>query len=243
MTPRWHTFDLLAECSGLVHGVFPRQGGVSKGPLSSLNCGFSVGDNPSHVETNISRALEALNIPSYCRVNQKHGKRVVEACPEIDPPEADGLMTDRPDLGLLITHADCQAAIFYDPIHRAIANVHCGWRGNVINIYQETVAALGRRYGSLPQDLLVAISPSLGPKAAEFQNYQKELPRHFWEFQVKPHYFDLWEISRWQLREAGILEHHIEIAGICTHSSPKDWFSYRREGLTGRHGTFVALKS
>lgn len=242
MVPLWHAFEILKECKELVHGVFMRHGGVSKGSLFSLNMGFSVGDHPANVEVNISRALKALNIPSYCRVKQVHGKIVVEAFPGLGPKEGDGLMTDRPDLGLLITHADCQAAIFYDPIHRVIANVHCGWRGNVINIYGETVVTLKKRYGSKPQDLLVAISPSLGPLAAEFQHYRKELPEHFWHFQVKPFYFDLWEISRWQLKEAGLLDHHIEIARICTYSNQEAWFSYRRNKLAGRHGAFVALR-
>lgn len=150
-------------------------------------------------------------------------------------------MTDEKNVGLMIKHADCQAAIFYDPLHHAVANVHCGWRGNVKNIYREIVEAMGQRYGSRPQDLLVGISPSLGPQASEFRNYIKELPKSFWEFQIKPLYFDLWEISKQQLMGCGILSHHIEIAKICTFSTPEDCFSYRREKRSGRHATIVAL--
>lgn len=150
-------------------------------------------------------------------------------------------MTDVKGLGLLITHADCQAAIFYDPVHRALANVHSGWRSSVQNIYLETIHKMRERYGSRPEDLRVGISPSLGPEAAEFRDFKTLFPEPFWSFQTKAEYFNFWEISRWQLISAGVLPHHIEIAGICTYSTPKDWFSYRREPCSGRHGTIAAL--
>ena len=143
----------------------------------------------------------------------------------------------------MIKHADCQAAIFYDPEHRAIANVHCGWRGNVQNIYRETVREMRRHFASRPENILVAISPSLGPEKAEFINFKKELPEAFLPYQVKPTYFDLWAISRMQLESEGILSHHIQIASICTYSHPEDYFSFRRDNrVTGNHGTVAVLR-
>jgi polyphenol oxidase len=137
---------------------------------------------------------------------------------------------------------DCQAAILYDPIHRALANVHAGWRGNVQNIYRTAVQKMVHSFGSKPQDLLVGISPSIGPKHAEFKNYKSEFPEEFWEFQVKPTYFDLWQIARHQFESSGVLAHHIQIAEICTFDHPSDYFSYRRDKTTGRHATVAMLK-
>jgi len=97
------------------------------------------------------------------------------------------------------------------------------------------------KYGSRVDNIHVCISPSLGPHDAEFLNYQNELPPSFWEYQIKPYYFDLWGISKDQLLQAGILEHHIQIAGISTLSNPEDYFSYRREKVSGRHGTFAVM--
>lgn len=148
---------------------------------------------------------------------------------------------ERLGLGLTILHADCQVALFYDPIQHAITVTHCGWRGSVQNIYQESIAAMRSLYGTKAENLLVGISPSLGPSASQFIHYQRELPESFYPFQVKPLYFDFWAISKWQLRECGVLPHHIEIAEICTYSHPEDFFSYRRIKTSGRHATIASL--
>lgn len=237
----WLTFDHLSSCPRLNHGVFLRHGGVSEGPFATLNLGLTQGDDPQKVMINRQKVLNALQIKSCAQPCQKHTNHVVEANSHAKE-EADGLITNRPDLGLLILHADCQAAIIYDPIQHALANVHSGWRGSVQNIYSEAIESLKRRYGSRPEDLLVGISPSLGPEAAEFRHYKEELPEAFWTYQIKPTYFDFWEISRQQLLECGVLPHHIEIAGECTYSNPEDYFSYRRVKVSGRHGTVAVLR-
>ena len=141
-----------------------------------------------------------------------------------------------------MNHADCQVAIFFDPVKKVVANVHCGWQGNVQNIYAQVIQHLEAEYGSAVEDLLVCISPSLGPENAEFINHRSELPSSFYPFQIKPNYFDFWEISKMQLKKAGVLGHHIEIAQMCTFSGEKDFFSHRRDKETGRNGTVVALK-
>jgi len=237
----WLTFNHLSDCPRLSHGVFLRHGGVSSGGFDSLNFGLTQGDLPQSVTTNRQRALQALGINHYVNLFQKHTDQVIEANPAVKD-EGDSLITDQPDLGLLILHADCQAAILYDPIQHALANVHSGWRGSVANIYQKTIENMKIRFGTRPEDLLVGISPSLGPSAAEFRNYRDELPEHFWSYQVKPTYFDFWEISRWQLTGCGVLPHHIEVAELCTYTNTEDFFSYRRVKVSGRHGTLAALK-
>lgn len=234
----WLEFELLSEFPHLVHGVFLRHGGVSAAPFNQLNIGGGTGDDPIAIAHNRSLMLDALKLKKIVSGKQTHGVQIVEV-PSDDPQleeSCDGLITKSAQVGLLIKHADCQAAIFYDPIRRIIANVHCGWRGNVQNIYSKIVERLGH-----PEDLLVCISPSLGPDFSEFKNYETEFPASFLPFQKKPTYFDLWEISRAQLEEAGVLAHHIQIANLCTHANSTDYFSYRREKITGRHGTVIAL--
>ena len=236
----WFEFDIFADIPTLQHGIFLRHGGISLCPFSSLNISYNVGDEEHSVASNLEKVSEITNVSTLVSSRQCHGKNIVEVQTH-QPPTCDGLTTSRTQLGLLITHADCQAAILYDPIHHAVANVHCGWRGNVQNIYHETVSFMKMCYGSNPQDLIVGISPSLGPEQSEFIHYQKELPRSFWEYQIKPYHFDLWEISRSQLIQSGILPHHIEIAQVCTYENSQDFFSYRRDKTTGRHGTVVSL--
>lgn len=236
----WLEFHLLQNYP-LKHGVFLKQGGVSLAPYASLNLGDNVGDKENDVHLNRQRVLDALSLPSLAFTRQCHGIDI--ACinePTITPIEADAMVTDHKNIGLMITHADCQAAIFYDPVHHIIANVHSGWRGSVQNIYQITVHYMTKHFHSNPKEILVCISPSLGPKSAEFKNYQKELPASFFPYKAENYLFDFWKISTMQLLSLGILEKHIEVAEIDTFTHP-DLFSYRREKITGRNGTLVAL--
>lgn len=243
---QWLEFELLAECP-IVHGCLMRKGGESEGIWSSLNLGEKVGDVPAKVQANRKKVREAMAFKKIVGAKLCHGSTVLDvAGVEEDLPSSDALSTQTAGFGLMVTQADCQAAIVYDPIRHAIANVHCGWRGNVQNIYGSAVEHMKAIYGSRPADLLVCISPSLGPDNAEFSNYQTELPESFWDFQRKPEYFDLWAISEWQLIEAGVLKQHIQIAGIDTYANVEDYFSYRRSthfgSICGRQGTICGLK-
>ncbi len=241
---QWLEFEILAEERGLVHGVFLRHGGVSTGAYSSLNAGGRTGDDPDSIAENRIRMLNALNIQNYISRKQVHGNEValIQNFSET-AGDCDAMITQEKKLALMIKHADCQSAVIYDPMQRALASVHSGWRGNVKNIYRATVQKMTQVFGSKPQDLLVGVSPSLGPDHSEFINYRTEFPEEFWGFQVRPIYFDLWAIARHQLEECGILPHHIEIAGICTYANAQDCFSYRREKITGNHATLAMLKN
>lgn len=240
----WLEFELFADCK-LVHGIFLKHGGVSPSPFASLNFGLSQGDKPENVRENKKRALRALKLrgKELFSCLQIHGTKihqVVSQSPSLFE-NGDALTTSMQEAPLLVQHADCQAAVFYDPIQHVLGIAHCGWRGNVQNIYLEMVRFLSRTYGSKPQNLLVGISPSLGPSAAEFINYKSEFPESFWTFQHKPTYFNLWDLSRWQLETCGVLPHHIQIAALCTFENTHDFFSYRRAKQSGRHATIAAL--
>ncbi len=242
----WLEFELLSDFSNLTHAVLLRHGGHSSGAFDSLNMAFSL-NNPienQNVKSNREKIKKIFGFKNLYESNLTHEDQIVEITDKNHTfkPTCDAISTQLPDMPLLVTHADCQAALFYDPIQNAIANVHSGWRGNVKDIYGKTVQFMKQRYGCLPTNLHVCISPSLGPHDSEFINYRTELPQDFLAFEVKPLYFDLWSISKTQLMKAGVLEHHIQIAGISTLSQEQDYFSYRREKISGRHGTFIAMK-
>jgi YfiH family protein len=241
----WLEFDLFSDIPHLKHAVFLKRGGSSEGPFSSLNLSYGVGDNEQNVSKNIrgiSKILD-LELNPTCWGKQVHGAKIEQVNRESQNKilECDGFTTNIPNKALAIKHADCQAAIFYDPIHNAVSAIHAGWRGQVQNIYAEAIRTMQKLYGSQPQELLIGISPSLGPNAAEFINYRTEFPEYFWEYQVRPNYFNLWEISRVQLENCGVLPHHIEIAELCTYTHSEDYFSYRRDKITGRQATIVSL--
>lgn len=238
----WLEFELFQNVPHFVHGVFLRHGGVSEGEFSSLNLAFVDHDRKESIIKNIEIVQNVLGLSYLYLTKQRHTSLIheVKGNQEVLIPPCDGMLTKEVGFGLLINHADCQAAIFLDPIKRICANVHAGWRGNVQNIYKEAVEKF-KLAGSSPENLLVGISPSLGPDASQFINYRTEFPESFWDFQFKPDYFNLWEIARWQLEETGILPHHIEIAQTCTYSHPQDFFSYRRVKKSGRHGTVAGF--
>jgi len=216
----WLEFELLQDVPGLIHGISLRQEGCIR---------------------------QALQIPRTHSGVQVHGNQIALVTDGAQAPQqCDGLITQKSDLGLVIYHADCQAALFYDPIHRALAAVHCGWRGNVQNIYAEAIGKMAHTFGSKPENLLVGVSPSLGPDHSEFINYKVELPEEFWQFQTRPLYFDLWAIARYQLEKCGILSHHLQIAELCTYANSEDFFSYRRDKVTGpvgRHNLVAMLSA
>ncbi len=228
-----------------------RHHGVSRVPFHSRNLSYGVGDDVLSVLENRKRLKEQLSIIHLLSARQVHGDDIFVAEESLNEDlEVDGydaLMTDISGIGLMIQQADCQAVTLYDPIHSAIAAVHCGWKGSVLNILANTVQAMAEKYSSLATTLHAYISPSLGPCCAEFVNHAKELPPSFLAFQVKENYFDFWSISKMQLIKAGLYAENIRTAGQCTSCS-SDYFSYRRacrqaDGRTGRCATIIALRA
>jgi len=224
----WLEFELLQTFPEVKHGVFLHLDLGEKGDVKDQE-----------------RVLDLFQI-SGVKLRQVHRDALLEV--KKSPNESalhegyDGMLTEKKGVGLLIRHADCQAAIFYDPIQKALANVHCGWRGSIQNIYKKTIQKMEHLYGTRPSDLHVCIGPSLGPQSAEFIHFRTELPNHFWPFQVRPTYFDFWAISEEQLASAGVPPSQIEIARLCTYENPSLLYSYRRNKLTQRHGTLAAMK-
>lgn len=240
---RWLEYDLFATRPKLRAATLCRQGGVSLPPFDSLNLRKGVGDSDSAVDENWNRVTETLQIPRPIAAQQVHGTHleVISTPPPSHPLECDGFITSTPGVALMILHADCQAAVFYDPVQHVVAAVHAGWRGLVQNMYAVTIERLCRDHGCQRKDLRVAISPSLGPKHSEFIHYHKEIPEPLWRYRISPTHFDLWEIARAQLLQEHILPDHVEISALCTYSHPEDFYSYRRDKRTGRNGTLVYL--
>ncbi|MDR3039044.1 MAG: polyphenol oxidase family protein [Candidatus Adiutrix sp.] len=246
----WYEFSFLTTLHPeLRHGVFTRRGGVSGPEGRDLSLAFNDFDPPENVAANLGRAEAVLALPPAAFVRQTHSAEILVVRPEDGyrprtPQEAragfDALLAPVPGVTLLVKVADCQAVLLYDPVTRALALVHSGWRGSVRNILGRAVAALAEA-GAAPARLKAAISPSLGPCCAEFVNHRQELPAGFRPFMVRENYFDFWAVSRRQLAEAGLQEENIEAAGICTKCSP-EFYSYRRGDLWPRFGFLAGVR-
>jgi len=238
-------YSFFSHTQALSAVTFSRHGGASEAPYHSRNVGLHVGDDEVRVLRNRALIKEELGLACLVSAHQVHGDSIlkVDWLPEADVEHAghDALMTNLPQVGLMIQQADCQAVMLYDPEHGAVANIHSGWRGSVQNIVAKTVAAMHAAYGTRPTALLAAISPSLGPCCGEFIQYHTELPLSFHAYQVRPNHFDFWAISRDQLRDCGVLSEQIEIAGSCTVCDG-DYFSYRRDKVTGRFASVIGMR-
>lgn len=250
---RYYQYDSFAHLD-VVHGVFARHGGVSAAPWASLNMSISVGDSRANVRENRERAFRALGrLPnSVADAWQVHSTTVIVAEHprdlSVDAPQADALITNRPEVTLFLRFADCVPILLFDPKRRAVGIVHAGWRGTLQKAAAVTVRAMAERYGSEPADIIAGIGPSIGPERYEVgpevvaatraafngQSDELLLPIH-----GRTH-LDLWAANALQLRQAGVEQ--IEVAGLCTASHTHDFFSHRGEhGQTGRFGALIAL--
>lgn len=248
----YYCFELLEPYLRLSHGVFTREGGVSPPPCQGLNVAFGPEDPEENVRANMDLAARTLGLDHLAFSGQVHGDRslVVRAGEGYRPrtraeviPGYDALITPDPGPGLMVKLADCQGVLLFDPETNVLAVVHAGWRGSALNILGRTAARLKSEFEVRPENLLACISPSLGPCCAEHINYRDELPPGFWDYQVRDFHFDFWAISRDQLRAAGLMPENIETAGICTKCGGEDFYSYRREKVTGRFGLIAGLRA
>jgi YfiH family protein len=243
---RYFTYPVFSDKGAFRHGVFTRHGGVSEHPYKSLNTSASVGDRPESVEQNLRMIRQEIGAKRLFSMEQVHGDDLVVLRgghqPNLDRPfSADATITNIPGLALLVKQADCQSVIIYEPKKHVVANVHCGWRGNVKDILGKVVKCMKSAFGCEESYLMAAIGPSLGPCCAEFVDFEKLFPTDFERFMVRQNYFDLWAVSCSQLLNAGLQGNNIELAGICTRCRTDLFFSYRGEGKTGRFGTVAML--
>lgn len=175
--------------------------------------------------------------------------------------EGDALMTDAPGLLLVIRTADCLPVLLLDEAHRAVAAVHCGWRGTEKRILEKAVLAMGEAYGSRPGEMLAALGPCIGSACYEVGPEVRDgflkagfpetffAPRgHTPEVRVpllKPKYLlDLRAANAYLLDRAGVKRERIIPAGpVCTHCEPR-LLSFRRNPHDPRRMfNFIGLSS
>lgn len=236
--------SLLNEFKELTHAFLTKKGGVSQGNHQGLNMAFHSSDSHENVSANHRIVKEYFNIENLFYIKQVHQDHIlsINKSSNCYHEGFDAMTTNQVKCPLMILHADCQPAIFYDPIQKAIATVHSGWRGSVLNIYEKTINYLEKQYGSKRENIFVAIGPSLSASKAEFKNYQNELPSSFWDFKDQKDCFDFWQISKQQLLQAKILPEHIDLLKICTFTNSEEFFSFRRQkDKTSLHGANATL--
>ncbi|WP_141332702.1 peptidoglycan editing factor PgeF [Myxococcus sp. AB025B] len=236
------------------HGFATRAGGVSEGPFSSLNLGFSTGDAREMVEENLRRLAGAAGAPlgALSRVSQVHGDVVLEARVEqVDEAlrpvegEADALWTQVPGTWVAVGTADCVPVVLVDPDGRRVAAIHSGWKGTDLLISARAVEALVAR-GARPERLLAAVGPSIQRCCYEVsrelgQRFTQRFGADVVEVERSGRVrLDLSRAVRRSLVGAGLRPEHVDVLQACTACEPSRFFSHRRDaGRTGRHLNLV----
>jgi YfiH family protein len=221
-----------------------RGGGVSLGVYASLNLGAHVGDLPAHVAANRQLLRETLPLPAEpLWLNQIHGASVVEArtLPGL-PPDADAAFSLDTGVVCAVLTADCLPVLFCDRAGSRVAAAHAGWRGLAGGVLEATVEALGGG-----GDLLAWLGPAIGPTAFEvgadvkaaFADKLGDCDHAFTPVDASHWLADLYQLARITLVRVGLAIHNIHGGGECTYSDPERYFSYRRDGQTGRMATLI----
>lgn len=218
-----------------------REGGVSQAPWSSFNLGDHVGDEPAHVAANRARLRERLpDDPVWLR--QVHGATVVEA--GSGEVEADAVLARQPGRVCAVLTADCLPVLFCDRAGSVVAAAHAGWRGLAGGVLEATVGAMQVP----PAEIIAWMGAAIGPQAFEVgdevkQAFVAQHPEAAAAFVPKAEpgkwLADIYQLARIRLRHAGVQA--VFGGGLCTHADRERFFSYRRDGVTGRMAALVWL--
>ncbi|MCO6441845.1 MAG: peptidoglycan editing factor PgeF [Nitrococcus mobilis] len=225
--------------------VTTRRGGVSQPPYASFNLGVRTGDCPEHVAENRRRLRSGLALPEEPRwLHQVHGVGVV-AAEQVrrDITAADAVWTMRAGVVCAIQTADCLPVFFCDRNGRRVALVHAGWRGLVAGVIEAAQAALG-----VPGACLLAwLGPAIGAQAFEVGSEVRAAfvaadPGLATAFRATAHgrwLADLYRLARHRLRCCGV--ERVYGGGFCTVTDARRFYSYRRDGRTGRMASLIWL--
>lgn len=218
-----------------------RLGGVSDAPWRSLNLGDHVGDDPARVAAN--RALLSARLPALPRwLKQVHGTTVLDADADIaGVPEADAAVARKAARVCVVMTADCLPVLLCDRAGSVVAAVHAGWRGLRAGVLETSVAAMK----VAPAGLSAWLGPAIGPLSFEVGAEVREAfvaddPGAIEAFVAGTdgrYLADLYLLARQRLLRTGVTEIHG--GGFCTLRDPARYFSYRRDGITGRMATLI----
>ncbi len=218
-----------------------RQGGCSAPPYESFNLAMHVGDNPQTVAANRACLHGVPNTTAW--LNQTHGTTCTRL-PGAEQAEADAAWTNTPGQVCAVLTADCLPVLFCDRRGTRVAAAHAGWRGLAAGVLEATVAAMD----CAPADLLAWLGPAIGPQRFEvgaevraaFTDRNPATHAAFRAHHRPGHWLaDLYAIARLNLRQVGVTA--VYGGDFCTYSEPQRFFSFRRDGVTGRMASLIWL--
>ncbi len=224
-----------------------KHGGVSKGEYESLNFRTLGKDKIENVLENLNRVKKSVGFSNVYKGTQAHTDRVIildksnkneYSFEKQNKEEVDGYITNTKNIATLITTADCNPIIIYDPKNNVVANVHAGWKGVINKIYINAINLMKEEFNSNVKDLIVCIGPSI--RKCCFTSQEESFKEKFTQvFNYEDEYLsydkdnitfhiDLITILKHELKYVGVEDSNIYVADICTRCNTDDFYSYRK---------------
>jgi YfiH family protein len=256
----------LAKRSGIRVVFSSRLGGASGPPYASLDLAAHTGDDPCDVDENRRRLAHVLGLDHtrFVTAEQVHGDRVGQVCEEdagrgattaegSRPPVegCDGLLTTASGIPLLMMYADCVPVVLVaEAPRRAVCVAHAGWKGALVGLPGTAASQLAVAADCAPADLVAYIGPHIcsyhyevsDGLACAFRDRYASSSRSV-SILAAPPRVDLGAAVLASLEEAGLQPERVATTGMCTVEEPTLFYSYRAEGVTGRHGALVAIQA
>ncbi len=240
---KFYQSSLLKQFDNLLCTITTKQDG---------NLAFHVNDDEQRVLQN-HKTLAKKHSYSYeklIHMKQIHSNEVRVITKEEDffsPLCCDALVTDEKNIPLMVMVADCSALLFYDDIQKVIGVVHAGRAGAFSNIIQNTLHTFSTQFNSKIEDIFVTIAPAICQECYEvgeeiFIEAQKLQLEYAILKKEEKYYLNIRSILESQLLQSGVKKEHIEISPLCNACHTQEYYSYRKEGQTGRFSGVLMLK-
>ncbi|MCP4042461.1 MAG: peptidoglycan editing factor PgeF [Gammaproteobacteria bacterium] len=229
---------------GVRAAITTRQGGYSSAPFNGFNLAGHVGDSEATVTANRVLLKEYLQLPTEpFWLQQVHGIGIVDAATAVDSPEGDGSYSTRAGVVCAVLTADCLPVLLCDRNRTRVAAVHAGWRGLCAGVIESAVRAMQPS----GEELLAWLGPAIGPRVFEvgpevkeaFLAHDSMASTAFTPSSAGRWLADIYELARQRLQEAGVRS--IYGGGSCTFTDATRFYSYRRDGVTGRMASLIWL--
>ncbi|MCW2488589.1 polyphenol oxidase [Candidatus Symbiopectobacterium sp. NZEC127] len=236
--PDWPAPQSVRACSTT------RRGGVSQTPYDSLNLGAHVGDRPEAVLANRQRLVTLADLPAMPQwLNQVHGTQVVSLSSSTSGVlTADAAYTNQPGLVCAVMTADCLPVLFCSDSGDEVAAAHAGWRGLCSGVLEATL----HHFRAPTSSVMAWLGPAIGPQAFEVgpevrDAFIEQHPAAADAFIAKDNKFiaDIYQLARLRLQAQGVTK--IFGGDACTVTQADKFFSYRRDGTTGRMASLIWL--
>ena len=243
ITPDWPAPANVRAC------VTTRRGGASRAPYASNNFGLHVGDDPTIVEQNraaLCRELGLTKAPQW--LEQIHGVKVVTARSDNLVRTADASYSNEIGQACLVMTADCLPILLCDKSGAEVAALHCGWRSLAKGICARALA----KFSAQPQNIMAYLGPAISQphfevgvdvleaffKTARNPQHAENIASAFISAQRPLHFYaDIYALARAELNALGVQD--IYGGGMCTYAQAEDFYSYRRDGVTGRMASLI----